>query len=160
MEDGDTEPAEIKLEGHGKGKEIHYEDLSKYQLKAHFPSASKGQPIGKQKLTQNEENAPSVELKAISENEAPTKVKFAEVADETEAPITIKGVSQMEEAKKMEQEKEFKTISVTETPTEAKFASQMEEAKKVEQERELPKSCIPILSSMPPSINLNEEKAP
>ncbi|KAL5994247.1 hypothetical protein ACLOJK_035119 [Asimina triloba] len=46
----------------------------------------------------------------------------------------------------------------TKAPTEAKFDSQMEEAEKMEQEP--PKSCIPVMSSTPPSVNLNEEKAP
>ncbi|KAL5980733.1 hypothetical protein ACLOJK_028643 [Asimina triloba] len=114
MEEGVTDSAETKLEGHGKGKEIHYEDFSKYQPKVPFPSALEGKPIGKQKLDQNEDSSDQMLEK--------------EVLDETKAP------------------------------TEAKFASQMEEAEKVEQE--LPKPCIPVMSSMPPSINLNEEKAP
>ncbi|KAL6000184.1 hypothetical protein ACLOJK_034862 [Asimina triloba] len=42
----------------------------------------------------------------------------------------------------------------TKAPTEAKF----NKAEKVEQE--LPKSCIPVMSSTPPSINIDEEEAP
>ncbi|KAL5994194.1 hypothetical protein ACLOJK_035066 [Asimina triloba] len=47
MEEGDTESAETELEGHGKVKEIHYEDFSKYQQKISFPSALEGKSIGK-----------------------------------------------------------------------------------------------------------------
>ncbi|KAL5979027.1 hypothetical protein ACLOJK_018924 [Asimina triloba] len=57
----------------------------------------------------------------------------------------------------LEKEVEKEVADETKAPIEAKFASQMEEAEKVEQE--LPKSCIPVMSSTHPSVNLNEEKA-
>ncbi|KAL5978386.1 hypothetical protein ACLOJK_029503 [Asimina triloba] len=95
IEEGDAESAETELEGHDKGKEMHYEDF------------------GKQKPDQNEDSSEQMLEK--------------EVVDETKAP------------------------------TEVKFASQMEGAEKVEQEP--PKSCILVMSSTPPSVTLNEEKA-
>ncbi|KAL5980170.1 hypothetical protein ACLOJK_036637 [Asimina triloba] len=99
MEEGDIESAKTELEGHDKGKKIHYEDFSKYQPKVPFPSALEGKPIGKQKLDQNEDSSDQMFEK--------------EGADETKAQTEAKFNSQMEEAEKVEQELPQSCILVT-----------------------------------------------
>ncbi|KAL6009406.1 hypothetical protein ACLOJK_022635, partial [Asimina triloba] len=71
-------------------------------------------------------------------------------------PISKQKLDQNADSNNQMLEKEV--TEQTKAPTEAKFVSPMEEAEEVEQE--LPKSCILVMASTPPSVNINEEKAP
>ncbi|KAL6002350.1 hypothetical protein ACLOJK_034281 [Asimina triloba] len=169
MEEGDTESVETELEGHDKGKEIHYEDFSKYQPKVPFPSALEGNHIGEQKPDQSEDSSDQMlEKEVVDETKAPTEAKFvsrmeeAEIVEQEPPKSCIPVMSSMPPSVNLNEKNtpqvKLKTISETKAPTKVKFVCQMEEAEKVKQE--IPKSCIPIMSSMPPSVTLNEEKAP